>query len=51
MARGKIESIKRSGAEYVVSIDSSCLMQMQGALLRSGSSIRTIHLAEVLASR
>ena len=51
MARTKIESIKRSGAEYVVSIDSSCLMQIQGALLRSGSPVQTIHLAEVLASR
>jgi L-lactate dehydrogenase complex protein LldE len=51
MARTKIESIKRSGADYVVSIDSSCLMQIQGALLRSGSTVRTIHLAEVLASR
>ena len=51
MARTKIESIKRSGAGYVVSIDSSCLMQIQGALLRSGSTVRTIHLAEVLASR
>ncbi len=51
MVRTKIESIQRSGAEYVVSIDSSCLMQIQGALLRSGSPVRTIHLAEVLASR
>ena len=51
MARTKIESIRRSGADYVVSIDSSCLMQIQGALLRSGSSVRTIHLAEVLASQ
>jgi L-lactate dehydrogenase complex protein LldE len=51
MARTKIESIARSGAEYVVSIDSSCLMQIQGALLRSGSPVRTMHLAEVLASR
>jgi L-lactate dehydrogenase complex protein LldE len=51
MARTKIESILRTGADYVVSIDSSCLMQLQGALLRGGHSVRTIHLAEVLASR
>lgn len=51
MVRTKIDSIVRSGADYVVSIDSSCLMQMQGALLRAGSPVRTIHLAEVLASR
>jgi len=51
MARTKIESIVRTGADTVVSIDSSCLMQLQGALHRAGSKIRTMHLAEVLASR
>jgi L-lactate dehydrogenase complex protein LldE len=51
MARTKIEAIERTGADTVVSIDSSCLMQMQGALSRSGSTIRTLHLAEVLASK
>lgn len=51
MARTKIESIQRTGAKTVVSIDSSCLMQIQGALSRAGSSIKTMHLAEVLASR
>jgi L-lactate dehydrogenase complex protein LldE len=51
MVGTKIESIKRTGAGTVVSIDSSCLMQMQGALSRAGSNIRTMHLAEVLASK
>jgi L-lactate dehydrogenase complex protein LldE len=51
MARSKIESIARTGADTVVSIDSSCLMQLQGVLSRAGSNIRTMHLAEVLASR
>ena len=51
MARTKIDSIIRTGADTVVSIDSSCLMQLQGALSRAGSKIRTMHLAEVLASR
>ncbi|MGH9658540.1 MAG: (Fe-S)-binding protein, partial [Bryobacteraceae bacterium] len=51
MARTKIDSIVRTGASAVVSIDSSCLMQLQGALSRAGSPIRTLHLAEVLASR
>ena len=51
MARTKIESIERTGADTVVSIDSSCLMQLQGALSRAASPIRTMHLAEVLASR
>jgi L-lactate dehydrogenase complex protein LldE len=49
MARTKIDAIERTGASTVVSIDSSCLMQIQGALSRAGSKIRTMHLAEVLA--
>jgi L-lactate dehydrogenase complex protein LldE len=51
MARTKIEAIVRTGARTVVSLDPSCLMQIQGALSRAGSGVRTMHLAEVLASR
>jgi L-lactate dehydrogenase complex protein LldE len=51
MGRSKVESIIRTGAQTVVSLDPSCLMQIQGVLSRSGSAIRTMHLAEVLASR
>src|SRR5215831_6665296 len=51
MARTKIDAIERTGADTVVSLDPSCLMQIQGALSRAGSPIRTMHLAEVLASR
>src|SRR5215510_3724264 len=51
MARTKIDAIERTGADTVVSLDPSCLMQIQGALSRAGSRVRTMHLAEVLASR
>jgi len=51
MARTKIESIVRTDANAVVSADASCLMQLQGAMHRAGLRIRTMHLAEVLASR
>lgn len=51
MAVTKIDAITRTGANTVVSLDPSCLMQIQGVLSRSGSNIRTMHLAEVLASR
>jgi L-lactate dehydrogenase complex protein LldE len=51
MARTKIDSIRKTEASAVVSIDSSCLMQLQGAIQRAGLPIRTLHLAEVLASR
>lgn len=51
MVRTKIDSIMRTGADVVVSIDSSCLMQIEGAIRRAGAPIRTMHLAEVLACR
>jgi L-lactate dehydrogenase complex protein LldE len=51
MATTKIDAITRTGADTVVSLDPSCLMQIQGVLSRAGSNIRTMHLAEVLASR
>ena len=51
MARTKVEAIERTGAGTVVSLDPSCLMQIQGALSRAGLPIKTMHLAEVLASR
>jgi L-lactate dehydrogenase complex protein LldE len=51
MARTKIDAILSTGAKTVVSLDPSCLMQIQGALSRAGLNLRTMHLAEVLASR
>lgn len=51
MARTKIDAIVKTGADTLISADSSCLMQLRGALSRAGSTVRTMHLAEVLASR
>jgi L-lactate dehydrogenase complex protein LldE len=51
MAETKIAAILHTGASTVVSLDPSCLMQIRGALSRAGSPVRTMHLAEVLASR
>ena len=51
MANTKIESIQQTGADLVVSIDSSCLMQLEGTMRKQGLAISTMHLAEVLASR
>ncbi len=44
----KCASAAETGAEYIVSNDSSCLMHLQGLLSRQGSPLKTIHLAEVL---
>ena len=52
MGEVKCAHALETGAEYVVSNDSSCLMQIQGLLDRQGNGkkLRTLHLAEVLAS-
>jgi len=46
----KCQSIVATGAQYVVSVDSSCLMQIGGWLRRRNLPVQTKHLAEVLAS-
>jgi L-lactate dehydrogenase complex protein LldE len=45
----KIANIEKSGAECLVACDAGCLMQMGGGLSRKGSSVRALHLAQVLA--
>jgi L-lactate dehydrogenase complex protein LldE len=51
MLADKCKCIEQTGAEYIVANDGGCLMQMGGGLHREGSRIRTLHLAEILASR
>jgi L-lactate dehydrogenase complex protein LldE len=49
MGERKLRAIEASGADFVASTESSCLMQIGGLLKRRGSSVRPIHLAEILA--
>ncbi len=51
MGEVKCASALETGADFVVSNDSSCLMQIQGLLDRQGQgkTLRSLHLAEVLA--
>lgn len=49
MGENKCEAILQTGADYVISLDSSCLMHIQGMLDRRGQKVRSLHLAEVLA--
>ena len=51
MAEDKIERLKESGAEVLVSNDCGCLMQLGGAMHRRGVAIEPRHLAEILVSR
>jgi L-lactate dehydrogenase complex protein LldE len=51
MGEVKCAAAAETGAEYIVSSDSSCLMQIQGLLTRQGKPTKTISLAEVLNSK
>jgi L-lactate dehydrogenase complex protein LldE len=51
MSRAKIESILKTGADAVVGVDASCLLQLRGVMSRDGVPVKTMHLAQVLAAR
>jgi L-lactate dehydrogenase complex protein LldE len=48
MCQDKVSSIVKTGAEYVVANDSSCLMHIAGILSRMDLPVKTLHLAELL---
>ena len=50
MGADKARHVRESGAEVLVAGDSSCLMHVGGLLSRQRAGVRTVHLAEVLAS-
>ena len=47
----KVNNIVKSGADTLVGVDMSCLMNIGGALSRRGEKMRVMHLAELLDSR
>jgi L-lactate dehydrogenase complex protein LldE len=50
MLADKCAAIAASGAEFCTALDGSCLLQIGGGLSRARSSVRSLHLAEILAS-
>jgi len=48
MADEKIRALERSGADTLISGDSSCLMHLKGRLRRTGHDTRVYHLAQIL---
>ncbi|GAC1329678.1 MAG: (Fe-S)-binding protein [Chloroflexota bacterium] len=50
MLSDKVRHVLDTGAEVCASADNSCLMHIGGALHRQRSGVRTLHLAEILAS-
>jgi L-lactate dehydrogenase complex protein LldE len=50
MAQVKIKSALATGAKYIITTDVSCMMHMQGYIDNHRHPIRTMHIADVLAS-
>lgn len=49
MADQKTRNAMASGAEYIISTDLSCLMQIQGFISKNKLPLKTIHIADVLS--
>jgi L-lactate dehydrogenase complex protein LldE len=50
MLTAKLRDVLSTKAEYCTALDNSCLMHLGGALHRQFAPMRTVHLAQILAS-
>ena len=50
MLTTKLQDVMETRAEFCTALDNSCLMHLGGALHREFAPMRTIHMAEILAS-
>jgi L-lactate dehydrogenase complex protein LldE len=50
MAEKKVQNAIATGAEYIVSTEASCLMNINGYCAKNKLSVKGIHLADILAS-
>lgn len=48
MGKDRVTDHTKNGAEYITSSDLSCLMHLEGILHRNRSSVKIIHIAEIL---
>ena len=49
MAQQKVDNAMAANADYIISTDASCLLHLQGYIEKNNLSIKTMHLADVLA--
>jgi L-lactate dehydrogenase complex protein LldE len=49
MALQKIEFALKTGAEYIIGTEASCLMHLNGYITKNNYPIKTLHIADVLA--
>lgn len=50
MGKDRVTDHEKNGAEYITSSDLSCLMHLEGILRRNKSSLKVLHIAEILNS-
>ena len=50
MVEQKVQNAINTGAEYITSVDSSCLMNIQSYIDKNNITLKTIHIADILAS-
>ena len=50
MADQKIINATATQADYIISTDLSCLMHIDGCIKNKNSSLKTMHIADVLAN-
>jgi L-lactate dehydrogenase complex protein LldE len=50
MLSAKLTDVLTTRAEYCTALDNSCLMHIGGALHRQFAAMKTLHMAQILAS-
>jgi len=50
MGEQKVQNIVKTNADYLISTDLSCLMHIGGVMEKMQLPIKSLHLADVLAS-
>jgi len=50
MLTHKLAAVEKSGADYIISTDVSCLMHLETYIKKQGFTFKTMHIAEVLAA-
>ncbi len=51
MTEQKVENALKTGAEYIISTEASCLMNMEAYIKKQKLPIKTVHLVDVLAGK
>lgn len=50
MGKDRLTDYVKNGAEYITSVDLSCLMHMEGIIHRNKSTVKIVHIGEILNS-